>query len=71
MLLMSSKPGSASTPVSAGSTMVSPTLVSADVLDRRDEEADFARGELGDFDGLGGEHAHGFHVEDAAVATSA
>ena len=37
------------------------------VLDRRDEEADFACGELGDFDWLGGHDAHALDVEDLAV----
>ncbi len=37
------------------------------VFDGGDEEADFAGGELLDFDGLGSEDAHGFDVEDLAV----
>ena len=51
----------------AGSVMVSPTLVSATSFDGGDEEADFAGGELLDFDGFGCEDAHGFDVEGASV----
>ncbi len=40
-----------------------------DVFDGGDEEADFAGGELGELDGLGGHDAHGFDVEHACRST--
>ena len=67
MLLMSSKPGSAS---AQGSLDVGDGVADLGVgyvLDRRDEEANFACGELGECDRLWGHDAHALDVEDLAV----
>ena len=67
MLLMSSKPGRAS---AQGRSTVGDGVADlgvGDVLDGGDEEADFAGGELGDLDGLGGHDAHALDVEGLAV----
>ena len=45
----------------SSSVMVSPILASATFLMLAIDEADFAGGEFVDFDGLGREHAEGFH----------
>ena len=64
---MSSKPGRAS---AQGLSTVGDGVAHfcvGDVLDGGYEEADFAGGELGDLDGLGGHDAHGLDLEDLAV----